>query len=487
MPTIIRKCLFFLFFAAVIMPAFMAHASHIVGGGFTYRYLGDSIVSGNTLQKYEVTLALYQDCVTGVPDAITQDNPAFFTIYETGSTHPLLADTSVFYDPNNGGSINVPVGNIGGPCGTVSASDLPQHCLMRKIFRRTYYLPASNKGYTIVYQRCCRNSSVLNIVAPGDVGATFFCTIPPSSVHNNSAVFNDYPPQFICLNKPIGFTHQATDSDGDSLSYEFCNAFSGATDVDIKPVVASPPPFDAVSYSAPYTYDQPISGYPAPHINPFNGQISGVPNGIGRYLVAVACKEWRNGTLINTTTTEFQLTVINCNKYTAILQPNAGENQSILVGGQIHFHATGGTRYIWTPGNYLDRPYDADPTGTFTKPGEYVYDLYAEDDSGCSGKATVKIIVNDHSEFAVPNAFTPNNDGKNDLLIPMPVSGAIFKSFRVYNRYGNLLYETTAAGSGWDGTYKNTLQDPGIYVWMVEYTDSSGEKRVKSGNVTLFR
>ena len=70
-------------------------ASHLVGGEFTYRYVGKSI-SG--LQHYQVTLTLYKDCINGQPDALAQDNPAFIAIYDAAG-HIFQIDTTLFFKP----------------------------------------------------------------------------------------------------------------------------------------------------------------------------------------------------------------------------------------------------------------------------------------------------------------------------------------------------------------------------------------------------
>lgn len=86
----------------------------------------------------------------------------------------------------------------------------------------------------------------------------------------------------------------------------------------------------------------------------------------------------------------------------------------------------------------------------------------------------------------VPNAFTPNADGKNDILY---VYGTNIKktSLWVYNQWGELLFKSDTQGSGWDGTYKSTAQPVGVYVYYVEATMNDGQVITKKGTVTLLR
>jgi gliding motility-associated-like protein len=86
----------------------------------------------------------------------------------------------------------------------------------------------------------------------------------------------------------------------------------------------------------------------------------------------------------------------------------------------------------------------------------------------------------------VPNAFSPNNDGKNDVLY---VRGNFIQTmyFTVYDRWGQKMFETRNQNEGWDGTYKGKKLDPAVFGWYVEGTCEVGEKFFKKGNVTLLR
>lgn len=488
MPTSIRNYITVAIFFIACHNSSSLFASHIAGGGFTYRYLGDTVVSGQTLQKYRVSLELYQDCVTGVPEAIAQDNPAFFTLYEVGGSTPKQVDTNIYYSPTSG-SATVTQGSVSSPCGIVPTEALPALCLLKKTFSKIYYLAEHANGYVVVSQRCCRNAGIENIMNPGDNGSTYYCTIPPKSTapNNNSAQFNLYPPQLICKNISMVFDHSATDTDGDSLTYELCAPLSGADGADIKPKVATPPPYNHLTYSSPYTYANPMNGDEQLKIDARTGKMTVTPNQIGLYLIGVQCNEWRGGVIINTTRREYQWMVVDCHSFQNNYKPDAGVNRTVLVGDTISFNATGSSRYYWVPGDFLSNAHIGNPIGTFTNAGEYTYTLFGVSDPGCNGKDTIKITVLDHSDFAVPNAFTPNNDGRNDLLIPMPIDNSLLKSFRVFNRWGNLIYQTNTPGAGWDGTYKGATQDMGVYSWAIEYTDNKGTPRTKGGTVMLLR
>jgi gliding motility-associated-like protein len=87
----------------------------------------------------------------------------------------------------------------------------------------------------------------------------------------------------------------------------------------------------------------------------------------------------------------------------------------------------------------------------------------------------------------VPTAFTPNGDGKNDIFRPIILGIKSLDLFRVYNRWGQLLYSGTDAEKGWDGTFGGKGQDPATYVWYAEATDYRNRKLKKKGYVVLIR
>jgi gliding motility-associated-like protein len=86
----------------------------------------------------------------------------------------------------------------------------------------------------------------------------------------------------------------------------------------------------------------------------------------------------------------------------------------------------------------------------------------------------------------VPNTFTPNNDGQNDVFF---VRGLKIDEvyFAVYNRWGELVFETTDKTKGWDGLYKNRPADVGVFGWYLKVKCFNGEETFRKGNVTLIR
>jgi gliding motility-associated-like protein len=87
----------------------------------------------------------------------------------------------------------------------------------------------------------------------------------------------------------------------------------------------------------------------------------------------------------------------------------------------------------------------------------------------------------------VPSGFTPNGDGHNDILRAIPIGIKEFKFFAVYNRWGQLVFYTTNAVSGWDGKFNGALQNAGAYVWVTEGIDYQGITIDRKGVAVLIR
>ena len=87
----------------------------------------------------------------------------------------------------------------------------------------------------------------------------------------------------------------------------------------------------------------------------------------------------------------------------------------------------------------------------------------------------------------MPNAFTPNGDNMNEVFRAVPLGIKKLNYFRIYNRFGQLLFYTNQQKGGWDGTYKGKPQNPDVYIWIVEGIDYQDNKIFKRGIVTLIR
>ena len=103
----------------------------------------------------------------------------------------------------------------------------------------------------------------------------------------------------------------------------------------------------------------------------------------------------------------------------------------------------------------------------------YPVQLIVTDSAGCSDTAVKFIKTVTNCYIAVPSAFTPNNDGLNDYLYPLNAYKATNLLFKVYNRFGKLVFETKDWTKKWDGKINAIPQPQGTYVWILTYTDAN--------------
>ena len=131
--------------------------------------------------------------------------------------------------------------------------------------------------------------------------------------------------------------------------------------------------------------------------------------------------------------------------------------------------------YLWQDGS-------TDSTYLAKYPGEYYVQVTYQE---CRVSDTVQVSECTYRLF-FPNAFSPNGDGLNDTFHPVGNEVPDY-SMNIFNRWGELLYETTSMEPGWDGTYKGKLCEPDTYVYIVIYKNLQGEATKMKGHVVLTR
>lgn len=159
------------------------------------------------------------------------------------------------------------------------------------------------------------------------------------------------------------------------------------------------------------------------------------------------------------------------------------------AGDQFQLNATSiANIYTWTPAAGLSNPNIANPVVTVGPIGsDVLYQVTASTIAGCKGEGYVRIKVYTGPDIYVPTGFTPNSDGKNDKFTPFPVGIASIKYFRVFNRWGQLLFSTNKLNDGWDGKFGGVEQPSGVYVWIAEGITKDNKVISKKGTVTLIR
>jgi gliding motility-associated-like protein len=171
------------------------------------------------------------------------------------------------------------------------------------------------------------------------------------------------------------------------------------------------------------------------------------------------------------------------------MRVSAGRDTAIVIKQPLQLNASGGIAYKWSPASNLSATNIPNPIALFVNLDENIrYKVVAFSEEGCVDSAfiTIKIYQTRPTVF-VPTAFTPNNDGKNDLLRPIAVGIKNIEYFSIYNRWGQLLFSTKINGHGWDGKINGALQSTGTFVWMVKATDYTGGAYFQKGVFTLIR
>ena len=176
-------------------------------------------------------------------------------------------------------------------------------------------------GYYVVWERCCRNSTISNIIRPGGVGQAFYLEFPPVSVRgsrfiNSTPIFEPPIGDFACIRQPFNFNFSATDADGDSLVYQLTDPLIGTSDSTLPgqypmSVPIAPGPYDPVFWQNGFSTVNQIGGIPGLQIDA-NGQLFMVPIRVGLFVFAITCTEYRNRVKIGVAHREFQLAVRDC-------------------------------------------------------------------------------------------------------------------------------------------------------------------------------
>jgi len=159
----------------------------------------------------------------------------------------------------------------------------------------------------------------------------------------------------------------------------------------------------------------------------------------------------------------------------AILYP--GDSYQLDPGGNAHY-------FTWFPTLGLSNPNIANPVATPLVNTRYY--VTARTESGCVTNDSIFVLVNEETLIDMPNAFTPGIAPNPEFKVSH-LGIASLKSFRIYNRWGTKVFETTDINKGWNGQFNGELQPMGVYIYTVEATTNKGNSFVKQGNVTLVR
>jgi len=355
-------------------------ATHIVGGDLHYEYLGDD--------TYTIILKVYRDCGTSSTDF---DDPACIGVFNNGvlvQNVQIDMDDAVITDMD---------AIVNDPC-LIPPSDL---CVKEAVFIKTVEIPYLPGGFTLSYQRCCRNTTLVNCESNDDIGITLTTQIPDKAIYgdNSSPIFTNFPPIAICINEPFVFDHSAVDIDGDSLVYQFCNPLlSNETGFYICPPGA--PDYPELVYYPEYSFEYPLDADPAFDVNSSTGLLTGTPIQLGQYVVGVCVLEYRDGNLLSTTNRDFQFNITTCSQNTIALVPEEEPCSGLTF--DFENNSINAESYFW---DFGDLEIDSDtstvfePNYTYADSGTYVVTMIANPGFDCADTSITTVYA--YAPFSV--------------------------------------------------------------------------------------
>lgn len=168
---------------------------------------------------------------------------------------------------------------------------------------------------------------------------------------------------------------------------------------------------------------------------------------------------------------------------------SAGRDTAAVVGQPLQLKASGGVKYLWSPGEGLSATDVANPVVThFKESTGYQYKVLVYNEADCVDSAFVQVkVFKTKPSIFVPSAFSPNGDRNNDVFRFIAAGIERVEYFHVYNRWGQLVYSSPSSLNSWDGTVGGKGQADGLYVWAVKAIDYLGAVYMQRGTVTLVR
>ena len=160
-----------------------------------------------------------------------------------------------------------------------------------------------------------------------------------------------------------------------------------------------------------------------------------------------------------------------------------GNDTTIFAGETVALNALGGGGYYWTPSDFLTCNNCSNPIAS---PIETTTYYVIVDTLGCISEDEITINVEISGDVYVPNLFSPNADGINDILGIYGFSVEEVE-FRIYDRWGELIFQTNSMSGTWDGTFKGATLNSAVFVYTIQVTYMDGREQLQHGNITLIR
>ncbi len=415
-------------------------ASHLVGGTMSYECLGND--------TYEITLTLYRDCNGS---GAQFDNNASIGVFNNGNLISNELSPFTFKTP-------VPI-IINNPCLIAP----PNVCVEKTKYTQIVTLPPMAGGYDIVYQRCCRNASAMNIVSPNTMGSSYMVHIPEQAqaICNSSPTFNNPAPTTMCAGFQFTYDLSATDIDGDSLYYTFKDAVTGGVPAAPAPNPPSPPPFTPIIWETGYSTNYQIDANPIFTLDPQTGALIGTPTTFGVYTFNVAVQEYRNGIFLNEIYRDLLLYVNNCQTNTVadFSDDPSQVGQTVFCSGttvNITNNSLNSELYFW---DFGDLSTDADtsiietPTYTYADTGVYDIMLIANPGYFCADTSIHQFAIH---PLLNPSFVTPAEQCLQDNLFSFNATGNNNPDDTITWDFGNFGIPQFGAGANSQASFPTT-------------------------------
>lgn len=368
------------------LPSF---ADHIAGGELFYEYISEGTYP-NT-KKYKITMKLFRDCSS--TGQTLQGDDVKIGIYNSTNLSRVAILPLVLQLPITTNKFD----NTTIPCLTQA----PTVCYQIGIFTGTIDLPTIAEGYILSWIRCCRIDNIANLSISQGLGGIYVTQIPGTSAigtgNNSSPQFASDSAALVCQNRSFtpALNFGATDADGDSLTYAFCEAYNGGTSTNPNPAPPASLALTALPYGNPFSGASPLG--PSVSINPSTGKITGTAPIAGKYVINVCVTEWRNNKAINVHRKDFILQIGSCDFASADPSPSGTAwCEDFKVNFKNNNTSPSIIAYAWDFGvtdSTNDVSTEAEPVYNYPDTGSYDIKLTVKGSGGCENTAITTIRV----------------------------------------------------------------------------------------------
>lgn len=279
-------------------------ASHIMGGNIVFKHIENN--------DYEVGIEVFVDCYRGNPAAYYEDSLVLGIFSKT--TDALGKQLPLKMNPGYDEELQITKDDCAAPV---------DFCMYVVFYSDTFTFDPlvfdDPIGYYISWERCCRNSVVLNVRNPDEIGTAFYAEVPPFTIRNSLPTFKKLPLNLLCVNTFFKYNFKIEDPDGDSLRMSLVAPLQGRTtkgnDNSINSAdypLLEPRPYSEVIWENGFSIDNVMNGNPKIRIDPQTGVVTVKPTRQGDYAFAIKVEEYRDGLKIGELIREMQYKVSTC-------------------------------------------------------------------------------------------------------------------------------------------------------------------------------